>query len=34
MDANLLWSLFVETGSPEIYLLYKNAEKQVVPYSA
>lgn len=25
MDAQVLWQMFLETGSPEIYLLYKEA---------
>ena len=25
MDANTLWNVFVETGSPEVYLLYRRA---------
>ncbi len=25
MNANTLWNLFLETGSPEIYLLYRRA---------
>ncbi len=25
MDANEYWSLFLQTGAPEIYLLYKQA---------
>lgn len=27
MKANDYWNLFLETGSPEIYLLYNNARK-------
>ena len=34
MDANLLWSLFLKTGSPEIYLLYKESAGEVVPQTA
>jgi len=25
MDANTLWNVFMETGSPEVYLLYRRA---------
>lgn len=25
MDANALWNLFLETGAPEVYLLYRRA---------
>ena len=25
MDANTLWNVFLETGSPEVYLLYRRA---------
>ena len=25
MNANTLWNLFLETGSPEVYLLYRRA---------
>ncbi len=28
MDAKLYWSLFLETGAPEAYLLYRDAQKQ------
>lgn len=34
MDAQLLWELFLDTGSPEIYLLYKKAMREVVPQTA
>ena len=34
MDAALLWELFVDTGAPEIYLLYKNALRGAEPVSA
>ena len=27
MDTNLYWSLFLETGAPEAYLLYRSAQK-------
>ncbi len=28
MDSKLYWSLFMDTGAPEAYLLYRNARKQ------
>jgi len=34
MDAYLLWRLFLKTGSPEIYLLYKEAERGSQPITA
>lgn len=34
MDAQLLWELFLDTGAPEAYLLYKKALKESVPQSA
>ena len=27
MDAKLFWSVFLETGAPEAYLLYRSAQK-------
>ena len=27
MDHELLWNLFMDTGAPEIYLLYQKATK-------
>ena len=27
MNANQLWQTFLETGSPEVYLLYNHAKK-------
>lgn len=27
MNANQLWQTFLETGSPEVYLLYNQAKK-------
>lgn len=27
MDAKLYWSLFLETGAPEAYLLYRGAQR-------
>jgi len=34
MDPCLLWSLFLDTGAPEIYLMYCNARKEAEPASA
>lgn len=34
MDAQMLWRLFLETGSPEIYLLYKEMERGSQPITA
>lgn len=34
MDAQTLWNLFLATGSPEIYLLYKNALRESQQASA
>ena len=28
MDAKLCWSLFLETGAPEAYLLYRSAQRK------
>lgn len=28
MDAEFFWMLFLETGAPECYLLYKRAQKE------
>lgn len=28
MDSQNFWQLFMETGAPEMYLLYTNARKQ------
>ena len=28
MDAKLYWSLFLETGAPEAYLLYRGAQRK------
>lgn len=28
MDAKLFWSLFLDTGAPEAYLLYRSARNQ------
>ena len=27
MDAKLLWSVFLDTGAPEAYLLYRRAQR-------
>jgi len=34
MNAQQLWRLFLETGSPEIYLLYKESLGNAAPASA
>lgn len=34
MDASQLWSLFLETGAPEVYLAYKHAVREQTPISA
>ena len=34
MDSCLLWDLFIETGMPEIYLLYRKALRMAEPVSA
>ena len=34
MDAELLWELFLDTGAPEVYLLYKRAIREAEPASA
>lgn len=34
MDCDLLWNLFVETGAPEFYLLYRKALREAEPISA
>lgn len=34
MKSEDYWRLFVETGSPEIYLLYKHAERESGQVSA
>ena len=34
MDPCLLWELFLETGMPELYLLYRKALRKVEPISA
>ena len=34
MDPNLLWMLFVETGAPEVYLLYRESVRTAEQKSA
>lgn len=34
MDPHVLWSLFLETGAPELYLLYLKALREAEPASA
>ena len=34
MDLMLLWELFCDTGSPEIYLLFKKAQRDAELLSA
>ena len=34
MDAVFYWTLFLETGAPEAYLLYRHALKTAEPVSA
>ena len=34
MDAVLLWDLFLDTGAPELYLLYLRALREEEPASA
>ncbi len=34
MDPSLFWRLFLETGSPEVYLLYLRALREAEPASA
>ena len=34
MDAALFWNVFLETGSPEAYLLYRKALEEAEPVSA
>ena len=33
MDSHNLWQLFLETGAPEMYLLYNRARKMEVSYA-
>ena len=34
MDAVMLWDLFLDTGAPELYLLYLRALREAEPASA
>ncbi len=34
MDASLLWDLFLDTGMPELYLLYQTTRKEAESISA
>lgn len=34
MDASLLWDLFLDTGMPELYLLYQTSRKEAETISA
>ena len=34
MDAEFYWALFLETGAPECYLLYRRALRAEEPVSA
>ncbi len=34
MEPSLLWNLFIETGAPELYLLYLRALREAEPASA
>ena len=34
MDPAMLWTLFVETGAPEIYLMFCRARQEAEPVSA
>ena len=34
MDAVLLWDLFLDTGAPELYLLYLRALREKEPATA
>ena len=34
MDPCLLWNLFLDTGAPEIYLLYRKSLREAEPISA
>ncbi len=34
MDPVLFWNLFMETGAPELYLLYRRALEQAEPVPA
>ena len=32
MDAQSAWQIFLETGAPELYLIYRQAGKMEKPY--
>lgn len=34
MEPEFLWELFLDTGAPEVYLLYKCAMREAEPVSA
>ena len=34
MDPSMLWKLFMETGAPELYLLYLKALREEEPATA
>ena len=34
MEPEFLWELFLDTGAPEVYLLYKHALRDAEPVSA
>ena len=34
MEPEFLWELFLDTGAPEVYLLYKRASREAEPVSA
>jgi len=34
MDPALIWNLFMETGAPELYLLYRKAMEKAEPVPA
>lgn len=34
MEPEFLWELFLDTGAPEVYLLYKRELRQTEPVSA
>lgn len=34
MNAELFWRVFLETGAPEVYLLYRIALRESMPISA
>ena len=32
MDSHIAWQLFMETGAPEMYLIYNQARKAEMPH--